>query len=126
VWFLPFPVSCSCRLLRQSQEFVEVVVDAGGFEVGSSFKKQRGAIELKQLLLDQPAHHVGCVRRVHAIAELALVAVAIDLYVTSMATAPIQRTSLIVTSPSGRIPFTRRCRGWACLASVGESAFSLS
>ena len=52
----------------------QVVID----RVGKPLREQRRAVELEQLLLDQPAHHVGGIDGVDAIAELALEAVAVE------------------------------------------------
>ena len=52
----------------------ELVVDG----VGDPLREERRAVELEQLLLDQPAHQVGGVGDVDAVAELALEAVAVE------------------------------------------------
>ena len=45
---------------------------------GAAFGEQRCAVELEQLLLDQPAHEVGSIGGVDAVAELSLEAVAVE------------------------------------------------
>ena len=52
----------------------QVVADGVGMPLG----EQRRAVELEQLLLDQPAHQVGGIDGVDAVAELALEAVAVE------------------------------------------------
>ena len=46
--------------------------------VGPAFREQRRAVELEQLLLDQPPHHVRGVGNVHAVAEFPFKAVAVE------------------------------------------------
>ena len=46
--------------------------------VGDPLREQRRAVELEQLLLDQPAHQVGGIGHVDAVAELALETVAVE------------------------------------------------
>ena len=46
--------------------------------VGPAFREQRRAVELEQLLLDQPPHQVRGIRNMHAVAEFPFKAVAIE------------------------------------------------
>ena len=46
--------------------------------VGPALREQWRAVELEELFLDQPAHHVASVGNVDAVAELALEAVAVE------------------------------------------------
>jgi hypothetical protein len=46
--------------------------------VGAPLREERAAVEGEQLLLGEPAHHIGGVRLVHTVAETALEAVGVE------------------------------------------------